>query len=400
VPRRRAVTPKLQGLAAVRCAWVTPVLGVDGQLLYLGPLLRRLSKCFQSFVVVTGEFLGAPEATGFSVERCGTFRRLYANERATAKQVAFYRSGVGFATPAVFWRFARKPVDLLIVTEFSLYACYAALGSLLARGTRLLWVVEARPRLASSPFLSAVRRMLRRLFVKLADGFLTNNQDGGDYLVKELGVDPRRVVMRPFLVSNMNAVSQLLPRRVANGEPIRFLYVGQLIRRKGVRVALEAVRVVHQRSQMPFVMEIVGDGPDRLELEAFVARNAIAHVVTFRGRVSYADLHASYGSAHVFVFPTLSDYRALTPFEALSAGLPIITSRRDGGSGETVDEGRNGFSFDPDRPGDLAAHMEYFIRHPDRIATFSARSFEMAKSYTLEAAISAVQMAAMIALRK
>jgi glycosyltransferase involved in cell wall biosynthesis len=393
------MTPNIANLAAVRCAWVTPVLGVDGGLLYLGPLFRTLAPCFHSFVVVTGEFVGDSADAGFSVELCGRFRRMYANERATTKQIRGYRSGIGFATPTVLLRFIRKPLDLLIITEFSLYACYAALATLFVDRTRVLWVVEARPRHSSSRLLGIARVMSRRLLAKLADAFLTNNRDGSDYIVEVLGVDPARVLVHPFTVSDVSGASgQQLPRTVVHGEVIRFLYVGQLIRRKGIRVALEAARRVHERTAVPFGLEIVGDGPDRGELERFAASQGIAHLTTFRGRVSYAELPALYRAAHVFVFPTFSDYRALTPFEALSSGLPIIASRNDGGVGETVDEGRNGFSFDPQNPAELAAHMEYFIRNPDTVAAFSLRSIEMAKRYTLEAAVSALQIAAITAL--
>src|SRR6266568_1704829 len=140
-------------LAAVRCAWVTPVLGVDGRLLYLGPLLRSFAGCFHSFVVITGEFRGDIADAGFSVERCGRFMRMYANERATAKQVGDYRSGVGFATPGALFRLIRRPVDLLVINEFSPYACYAALATLFGTRTRVLWLVEARPRPGSSHLL-------------------------------------------------------------------------------------------------------------------------------------------------------------------------------------------------------------------------------------------------------
>ena len=393
------MTDNVSDLASVRCAWVTPVLGVDGNLLYLGPLLRRLAQDFASFVVVTGEFIGDRRTAGFPVERCGSFWRMYRNERATLQQVAGYRRGISVATPAIFLRFVRQPVDLVIITEFSLYACYAALATLITARTRVLWLVEARPRPDPSPVLAVLRRLMRRSLAKLADAFITNNDDGGRYLASELRVDARRIVVSPFLVSNTSTGRGRLPRHVAPGEPIRFLYVGQLIHRKGVRVALEALREVHEHTDEPFSLEIVGDGPERVDLEAFATSHGIAHLIRFRGRVPYDDIDACYASAHVFIFPTLSDYRALAPFEALSSGLAIIASRNDGGVAETVDGGRNGFSFDPAHPAELAKHIQYFIRNPQAVAAFSTRSLEMAKAYTLESAMNAMRMAASAALQ-
>lgn len=390
-----ATAPALDTLS---CAWVTPVLGVDGKLLYFGPLLRAFGGGFRKFRVVTAEFRGDPAEAGFPIEISGRFRRLYDNERATSRQVDSYQTGFSLTGPAVFRHLRRRPVDLLVINEFSLFAFFAALARF-GRKTRILWVVETRPRLTASAPLRVARRGFRRLLTCFADAFLTNNREGLAYLTDELGVDPARIVASPYLVSNV-AGSEAPPtlRRAAPGEPVRFLFVGQLLRRKGLQVAIEAARLVKARNPKPFVLEIVGDGPYRAELEAQVATAQVGDRVSFLGRQPYESLPAIYGAAHVFVFPTLADYRALTPFEALSSGLPIVASREDGGVAETVDEGQNGFSFDPARPEELARHLEHFLEHPGAVEAFSRRSAVMARAYTLDAALATLRQAAGAAL--
>ena len=98
-----------------------------------------------------------------------------------------------------------------------------------------------------------------------------------------------------------------------------------------------------------------------------------------------------------FLFPTLADYRSLVPFEALSSGLPILASVYDGGISETVRQGENGFAFDPRNSEQLAGYMSEFIERPDLIASFSAKSLDLAKRYTLPRAVATLLKACALA---
>jgi len=120
---------------------------------------------------------------------------------------------------------------------------------------------------------------------------------------------------------------------------------------------------------------------------------------TFRGKVDYKELTAVYSAAHIFVFPTLRDYRALSPFEALNAGLPIISSIHDGGVTENVAEGENGYSCDPRDHEKLASILETMVSNPEKLAQFSRKSLEMGSKYTIENAVENILSAAKLSYR-
>jgi glycosyltransferase involved in cell wall biosynthesis len=382
---------KRQSLREARVAWVVPILGVLGRLLYTKPLLESLAARCGELRVFTTEFEGDPTGLGFTVKKTGTFMRLYPNERLVDSGAEAYASGFAFVTPALVPALLQYRPDLIIANEFSLLTLYALVCRRLRCESRLLLLVETRPRGWHRGGLGRLRRALRRFMARGADAILTNNTSGGDYLVSELGAPAGKIMVRPYLVSDMASVAglsreQILAQRLARGKefPIQFLYVGQVLRRKGLHYALEAMAALLPQYHGKFCYDIVGDGPFRADLEQQCQKLGLGEHVRFHGRQPYETLWQWYLQADVFLFPTLSDYRALAPFEALSLGLPIVASVHDGGVGETVDEGRNGFTFDPRDTETLAKILARFLDAPEIIPRFGKRSLEMAEKYTLE----------------
>ncbi|HZP88069.1 MAG TPA: glycosyltransferase [Burkholderiales bacterium] len=371
----------------LKVAWVTAVLGIDGKLLYAGPLLEAFSRQFARMRVFTGEFSGDHGA--LEIERCASVR-LYRNERRTQVARTGYGGGLRFATPALIAKLAQYRPDLLVLNEYSIFSLYAILYSkLFRRNARILLIMEAKPRFPERFGVGHARVWFRRLLLKSVDAVLTNNIEGRRYLTDVLGVPDKRIVSEPYLVSDFSQASKIAssPRQHDGKRPVRFLYVGQLIPRKGLQQALEACARLLPQYAGRFVYEIVGDGPQRSQLEAFASELRLGDHIVFHGRQPFDAVPRFYRDADAFLFPTLSDYRSLVPFEALSTGLPILASIHDGGVSETVVEGENGFAIDPYKPDQTAALMARLIEEPCLIADFSRRSMELANRYTLPHAV-------------
>jgi glycosyltransferase involved in cell wall biosynthesis len=374
----------------IRVAWVTAVLGVDGNLLYTDPLMKAFAAKLKNLRVFTGEFGG--DAASFEVERCNSLR-LYRNERKMQHGRTSYGGGLRVATPSVMRKLASYKPDLLILGEYSIFSLYGMLYSRIGRRrTPTLLVMEAKPRFPDFLVLGRARVLFRRLLVKGADAVLTNNVEGRQYLREVLHVPDHRIISEPFLVSDVSEASgashaPARRREHTGSRPVRFVYVGQLIPRKGLAYALTACAKLLPKYAGRFVYEIVGDGPSRAELEEQASSLGLGGHIVFRGRQRYEELSRFYAQADVLLFPTLADYRSLVPFEALSSGLPILASLHDGGISETVHEGTNGFAFDPRNAEQLADRMSRFIEDPRLVGSFSARSLEMATNYTLPRAV-------------
>lgn len=140
---------------------------------------------------------------------------------------------------------------------------------------------------------------------------------------------------------------------VPNGalqEPVRLIFVGRLIRQKGVQVLLNAAALLEGR--VSYRLQIVGDGPYRAELETLCRELHQEKYVTFCG--SCHDVPERLKQADIFVHPTIGEEGfGLTVAEAMSYGKICIICNR-GAIPEIITNEKNGFLVEAENPTALA----------------------------------------------
>lgn len=103
------------------------------------------------------------------------------------------------------------------------------------------------------------------------------------------------------------------------------LFLSRIHPIKGLPMLIEAWAKLR-----PEGWQLVIAGPDesghRREVEADVARHGLVEVVTFTGPLEGADKRAAYASADLFVLPTYSENFGMVVAEALSYGVPVLTT--------------------------------------------------------------------------
>jgi phosphatidylinositol alpha-1,6-mannosyltransferase len=135
------------------------------------------------------------------------------------------------------------------------------------------------------------------------------------------------------------------------------LTVQRLYPRKGVATFLEAAALVAREVPNARFL-VVGDGPERPELERRAAALGVAPRVVFAGAVANASLPALYAAADVFAFHTLHEGLGIVLLEALAAGCAVVTTAA-GGTLDIVRPGQTGLLVDP---GDAPAFARAVVR--------------------------------------
>jgi glycosyltransferase involved in cell wall biosynthesis len=102
---------------------------------------------------------------------------------------------------------------------------------------------------------------------------------------------------------------------------------------------------------------LLGDGPLRGSLEAEVTALGLSGHVMMPGFKQYDELPIFYALARVFVHASTTEQWGLVVNEAMASGLPVIVSNRCGCVHELVEEGVNGYRFDPMKVEQLAQLM-------------------------------------------
>lgn len=106
-------------------------------------------------------------------------------------------------------------------------------------------------------------------------------------------------------------------------ERLELIFVGRLVPLKACDLALEAAAPLILGGRANFT--VVGDGRERVALEALVDRLGIGSGVRFTGELKHAQAMAEFERADVLVFPSVRDFGGGVVFEALAYGcVPVV----------------------------------------------------------------------------
>jgi 1,2-diacylglycerol 3-alpha-glucosyltransferase len=153
------------------------------------------------------------------------------------------------------------------------------------------------------------------------------------------------------------------------------------------------------RAGAAYDLVLLGDGPLRSSIELAVQKKGVADAVHMPGFVQYDSLPNYYGLASIFVLPSTSEQWGLVVNEAMAAGLPVLVSERCGCAPDLVENGKNGFTFDP---YDVDALSDFMLRMAgpdcDR-AAMGAASLEKIDRWSPAAFASGLEHAVQAALQ-
>lgn len=145
--------------------------------------------------------------------------------------------------------------------------------------------------------------------------------------------------------------------------PVRALFLGRLLRWKGVDVLLRALALAPDLR-----LDIVGDGPDGPRLRTVAQAVAVSDRVRWYGSPADEDLPRRMAEAHFLVLPsvTIEEMFGLVLLEAMASGRPIISTELPSGVREVNAPGVTGLEVPPRDPAALAAAMTELAADPAR----------------------------------
>ena len=164
--------------------------------------------------------------------------------------------------------------------------------------------------------------------------------------------------------------------RIPDGAPL-LVYVGRLAREKGVPLLLEAVAGLPPDVRLL----LIGDGPERRELEAQAQRLGLAGRAVFAGQLDHPHVIDALFAADLFVFPSQTETLGLAVLEAMAAGRAVVAVR-GGATAEIVRDGETGRVVTPD-PAILRGAIAELLGDPDRRRAMGERARAVVAAYAL-----------------
>ncbi len=188
----------------------------------------------------------------------------------------------------------------------------------------------------------------------------------------ERGFDASKLVEIPFGVDYKKFVNR--KSQIVNRDKFVVLYVGEIRLGKGVQYLLEAWDELDLRDAELWLV-----GEVKRDIKKIAARYEGREDVKFLG--FRKDLPELMGQASVFAFPSLDEGSALVTYEAMAAGLPVITTPN---AGSQVRDSIDGYLV-PIRDSEaLAERLEFFYNYPQQGAVMGESGRERIKDFTWE----------------
>jgi len=254
---------------------------------------------------------------------------------------------------------------------------------------------------------SKLRTFYRKFASFFTDAICCSGSLCSEYVIKRLGYN-KAYVTSGHLVADVDyffrsagaipkpAIEKLKLDIGASGTI--FLYVGRLIKRKGLDFLLNAWLEFGRSNSLEKTLIIVGGGKEKNALSEFCRIRNIKNV-RFIGEVDYDSLPVYYRAADIFITPTLEDNWSLVVSEAMACGLPIICSKYNGSWPELVSN-ENGWFFDPlDNPG-FVNILNECIRNRGEFSRMGEASIRIIKKYNPASAADSILRACKIAIER
>jgi glycosyltransferase involved in cell wall biosynthesis len=189
------------------------------------------------------------------------------------------------------------------------------------------------------------------------------------------GVDLER--FRPLPELDRAAVRQ---RYQLDEKKVVFLFVGRIDGEKRIDLLL---RAFHRLQRDDIQLAVAGRGAILPELQALSETLGITEQVRFLGYLPDDDLPALLNSVDAFVMPSEAELLSIASLEAMACGRPVLLARAQA-LPELVNEGVNGFLFEPGNLDSLAKTIALLADHPERLAKLGSGSLEKVVPHSLQ----------------
>ena len=286
----------------------------------------------------------------------------------------------------LYRRLRDLPVDILLQDELNHPSLTLVNRQLRRHGPRypLISVVhhlrssEQHPRR-----LLPLYRAVERSYLRTVDGFIFNSRTTRQAVGELRGESEEERGERESLAPlggviaypgadhlpapDEGATEELIRARESDAGPLRILFVGNLIARKGLHHLITAL------SRLPkadWLLDVVGDEAVDSAYSAAVRRQigatGLEDRIRLHGRVSDEELAQRYRAADLLAVLSYEGF-GIVYLEAMAFGLPVLAGVH-GGAGEIVDSGVNGFLVEPADADGIAAHLSALAGDRGRLA--------------------------------
>lgn len=272
----------------------------------------------------------------------------------------------------VFFAYFIKPVTYGIIAA---YFAGIKIKVGMVEGLGFLFTKDDEYNKLSRKIVRALVLLLYKFSFEKCNRLVVLNKDDANFFLERKICKANQLVILGGIGVNLNEWLYVHPKL----DRIRFLYIGRLLKSKGVFDFIEAARIVKRRfPDASFaILGAADNNPDTVD-STYITSAVREQTITWPGHVNVQEWIRE---SSVFVLP--SYYREGVPRsaqEAMASGLPVITTDSPG-CVDTVVDGVTGFIVKVKSPSGVAEKMEYFLNNPNKILEMGIQGRRYAETH-------------------
>ncbi|NPA91702.1 MAG: glycosyltransferase family 4 protein [Chloroflexi bacterium] len=232
------------------------------------------------------------------------------------------------------------------------------------------------------PAVRRIYRWVENAYLRGVHGFIFNSRTTRERVHTVLGRAAEGIVAYPAAdhLTGSRAVPFLTPdevrARALEDGPLRAVFLGNLIPRKGLHTLIRALAHLPRGS---VTLDIVGrEDVDRAystRVRRLVQQHGLTTAVRFWGYLDQGDLHRLIRRMHLLAVPSQYEGFGIVYLEGMAFGLPAIAGNR-GAAHEIVTPGENGELVPPEEPEVLGRHLIALHRDRERLSRMGIAALE------------------------
>ncbi len=243
--------------------------------------------------------------------------------------------------------------------------------------------------------ISFIKKNIRRFICKNINGGIAHGKLSFRYLTT-LGLSNEKITISPDAVDNEFFISEsikYMKSKVREDLQIDydcfiFLYVGQFIHRKGIDLLISAIQKLAQMEDQKMIRTLIVGG-EKKDFDKIIHKydKKLVIISEFKQKESLVPI---YIASDCLIFPSREDVWGMVVNEAIACELPVVVSKYAGCSADLIEDGVNGFIFDPCDEAAFINTLKKCLNNEYKLKLFAERAKEKLSIYNHENAATKV----------
>lgn len=225
-------------------------------------------------------------------------------------------------------------------------------------------------------------RQIEKSFLHSVDGFVFNSHTTRSEVERFIGSGKPHVVAYPGRDHFRSSVSpDRIKERAGQPGPLRIVFLGNVIPRKGLHTLLEALSLLPKETWRLEVIGRLDTDPDHAQiLRRKINKKGLSYQVKLRGMLPDSEVAERFAESHVLAVPSSYEGLGIVYLEGMGFGLPAIASTT-GAARELIDHERDGFLNHPGDFRTLANSIRILHQDRNRLLRMSLSALEKHLSF-------------------